>query len=541
MVPGGSRSSQPSAEPVDRSTVRSAVLEYIEKHKSDYQTVAKKITTLFDEYRATKTGRMTIYRVASRKDYQGDASEIKSTKSIVEKILDHRQEQARKGNLSNYTITDLDDIIGVRAICGYPSDIKLIQRYVAQLDKEGEIRLIGAFEKKLNPSGYRSIHAVLSIPGSLSHIKCELQILTILEEAWGYKTHPLTYKGRNVDSTDKRETELLSRFLHDIDAQSEVVKDKIRQRTLNEDAEHAALIRTHLVNIFNGEDLDEVRLSKALSLADLRFAGVDKENAMKDFRAAIHNEKQTLLNAKTRSATALRILSAAQEYNSTFDVFSSINNYALCTYLSRIFSLAAFCEDSGQYHEMAIHYAHLVFEYAKAHSPSDLPAAYLHEGWSYFCAGNFEDAVSCMDASINQDQSGKPEEIAEMVNNDLAYFVACWLELDATASRGKLGATERTHLLDRASSSIDWAIQSVQNRFPQDSPNRKMLLLQFGDTKGYLQIIGSDKIDIVKQGIAQCTTLLENITLFSAQLQEVAKLYANNHIKKGHQKLVGLM
>lgn len=131
----------------------------------------------------------------------------------------------------------IKDFSGVRIIVYLASDIKVVTDAVERLFKDhilyddsgNKIDLLG--EDKV---GYLSIHYVVTIDTNeleyahLKGIKCEIQIRTVLQDAWAQVFHDRLYKG-SIGSTDDssivRKTNLLSGSLELIDGQiDEIVK-----------------------------------------------------------------------------------------------------------------------------------------------------------------------------------------------------------------------------------------------------------------------------------------------------------------------------
>jgi len=107
--------------------------------------------------------------VASRGDYQ-NGEELKKVNRLVDKI-----EEKRRGDPS-YTIDKVGDIIGIRLVYIHPSGV----------------------EEHDDESGYRALHVIVTLrsPVELRNIKCEIQLITMLQEAWGFKTHGPIYEKR---------------------------------------------------------------------------------------------------------------------------------------------------------------------------------------------------------------------------------------------------------------------------------------------------------------------------------------------------------
>ena len=117
---------------------------------------------------------------------------LKSMDSITDKLLD------RGFSLTLENIEQqLNDVAGVRVICGLPSDIyELADAFLRQDD----VRLIMKKDYIANPkeNGYRSLHLIVEIPIFLHDekkmMKVEVQLRTLSMDWWASLEHKIRYK-----------------------------------------------------------------------------------------------------------------------------------------------------------------------------------------------------------------------------------------------------------------------------------------------------------------------------------------------------------
>ena len=129
---------------------------------------------------------------------------------------------------------EIMDFAGVRIIVYLTSEMKIITDAVERLfsnnilydDSENKIDLLGE-----NKVGYLSIHYVVTVDtdeNQFVHLKgkkCEIQIRTVLQDAWAQVFHDRLYKGNVEDARIRRRTNLLAGNLELIDSQiDEIVK-----------------------------------------------------------------------------------------------------------------------------------------------------------------------------------------------------------------------------------------------------------------------------------------------------------------------------
>jgi len=136
----------------------------------------------------------------SRNPISAIHTRLKSQVSIMEKM-------ARKGlPISRASIEEnLNDIAGIRVICAYIDDI---YRIADALIAQDDIILLERkdYIKEPKPSGYRSLHLIVSVPVFFAEekklVKAEIQIRTIAMDFWASLEHGIRYKqcGENATS-----------------------------------------------------------------------------------------------------------------------------------------------------------------------------------------------------------------------------------------------------------------------------------------------------------------------------------------------------
>lgn len=129
---------------------------------------------------------------------------VKSFSSYYKKVLRLKPEDAAEAD----GIVCLTDMIGIRMICAFLEDINIALEQIKTIFEVKEVEVKGA-EKKFSEFGYESIHVLIKIPddckppleGPYANLKplpesavCEIQIRTILQDAWAEVEHELIYK-----------------------------------------------------------------------------------------------------------------------------------------------------------------------------------------------------------------------------------------------------------------------------------------------------------------------------------------------------------
>lgn len=138
--------------------------------------------------------RKTI-KLASMPTYK---SRVKSFNSYYRKVLRLKASEAEKTNF-----VPLTDMMGIRVICAFLEDLSEVERQVKENFDVREVEYKGA-QQNFREFGYESVHVLIAIPSDCmpekqvlplpENIVCEIQIRTILQDAWAEVEHELVYK-----------------------------------------------------------------------------------------------------------------------------------------------------------------------------------------------------------------------------------------------------------------------------------------------------------------------------------------------------------
>ena len=128
-----------------------------------------------------------------------DRNPINSIKSRLKSFSSIQEKLVRKHLPMTLTAIEenLNDVAGVRVICAFPEDV--YTRANALL-KQDDIELIERkdYIENPKPSGYRSLHLIVSVPIFLANekriMKVEIQLRTIAMDCWASLEHQLRYK-----------------------------------------------------------------------------------------------------------------------------------------------------------------------------------------------------------------------------------------------------------------------------------------------------------------------------------------------------------
>ncbi len=136
-------------------------------------------------------------RLSSQPTYK---SRIKSFQSYYKKLLRQKPDEAANSDI----LVCLTDMMGIRVICAFLEDISSVREQLQSLFDVKEVEVKGA-DQSFSQFGYESVHVLVSIPESCmpenisgleipDGLVCEIQIRTILQDAWAEVEHELIYK-----------------------------------------------------------------------------------------------------------------------------------------------------------------------------------------------------------------------------------------------------------------------------------------------------------------------------------------------------------
>ena len=177
-------------------------------------------------------------------DIQSIKFRIKSLESITNKLKNN------KLDFSTESINTFNDILGARIVCLDTDDVS---RVVEMIKNIPSIRVLQEKDYISNPkdSGYRSYHIIIEIDVPCGHVlvpvKAEIQVRTLLMDAWSSLEHEIIYKNKNCSEESAKELLNFSHSLaslensmklirnrEDINRDDEIIKRKIKPENLRE-------------------------------------------------------------------------------------------------------------------------------------------------------------------------------------------------------------------------------------------------------------------------------------------------------------------
>lgn len=158
---------------------------------------------------------------------------VKSFESLYEKLLRRSREDPGAERLL------ITDILGIRVVCPFMEDLAVVEEEICSAFEVSEIERKGS-QLGTMEFGYSSIHVLMPLPDDIRdsfhldhrHV-CEVQLRTILQDAWAEVEHELVYKAEltPLDSQLRRKLAALNANL----TLSDIIFQEIRdyQRTMS--------------------------------------------------------------------------------------------------------------------------------------------------------------------------------------------------------------------------------------------------------------------------------------------------------------------
>ena len=186
---------------------------------------------------------------------------IKTFESLCEKVV--------RKQIKNNHFEAIEDIAGVRVICLYRSDLERLANVI--LENFYYIRSNTSRTRSETPFGYSSNHYIVRLPkeckgpryNKIKDLKCEIQVRTILMDAWASVSHHLDYKQQiDIPRELRTDFEALAGLFYVADTHFELFKEGIEES-------RAKLIETVKQDMF---DLDqEINLDSLTAYLKLKF------------------------------------------------------------------------------------------------------------------------------------------------------------------------------------------------------------------------------------------------------------------------------
>ncbi|MFK0209476.1 hypothetical protein [Agrobacterium sp. NPDC090283] len=211
---------------------RYQVDEFKNRYGEDYKKLLDEVIT---ECRALKNGKFSkqISDVYSR---PGDG--FKDSNKIAAKLRQRGKSASIKACL------ELNDVVGLTVVVQYNDQVGIVLEALKRALKIKDIS-VSKPEKHDNKAGYYATHVVCAKLVGSDSLQCEIQVKTVLHDAWASKLHDLTYKPGGM--LDPRLSQLMASIavtLENLENQSITIRDMIEASwDVEADARKAARVQ----------------------------------------------------------------------------------------------------------------------------------------------------------------------------------------------------------------------------------------------------------------------------------------------------------
>lgn len=175
--------------------------------KSTYEALVPKLKRLIDEVQCILSNALdhTGVKVAIN-------GRVKTVDSFLEKV--DRKQYANP-------LTEMTDMAGVRVVCQFTPDLAQVEAalndFFLVLERVNKTALLGS-----DRMGYLGTHFIVQLgdkhkgppDDDISQLNCEIQVKTILQDAWAQIDHSLMYKAReSIPAKERRDLNNVSSLL----------------------------------------------------------------------------------------------------------------------------------------------------------------------------------------------------------------------------------------------------------------------------------------------------------------------------------------
>lgn len=309
----------------------SEVRNFLEQKRSRFTDALRQVREKIVAAQMTDPRLSSIYKVYSRGQNQG-GDEIKHPRKVRLKFNEYNASIGK----AEASIYDVPDIVGFTIVVTYPSDIDVVNAVIDEMiDRRelsvGKVALPGPAratgKSSADPSpptsppsasnplaapftskhgrvmaskGYFACHYNVRAPGTGARPIVEIQVKTVLHDAWGAKTHDLTYKpSGNTDGDLLASFDLLGDLLANLDLQSDTLRGSIQRTTRVRDRKRAKVqletLRTavrHTKPIVDTEDGQALRDSAQRILAMTPATLPGEADAVRDLLLGLFERSQ---------------------------------------------------------------------------------------------------------------------------------------------------------------------------------------------------------------------------------------------------------
>jgi ppGpp synthetase/RelA/SpoT-type nucleotidyltranferase len=347
-------------------TKLAAVKAFIDENRERFERDLSSVQELV----ATSLAELNVYKIYGRSDKQG-GSKLKQNQKILLKF--NRYFTDRKETQGS--LWSVPDIIGFTIVVAYPSDITSVCKVLDELiereklanagtsgvasprtasearEEEDEQRakaiIVTRFGRAIISDGYFACHYNVRNKGMAPQRPiCEIQIKTVLHDAWGAKSHDLTYKPSGRTSQDLIDSfNLLGDTLAKIDQQSDLVRRSIERNAQVRESKKRRVQEAVIANAAAGDAAgnDELKaiVDKIKTLDPNSTSNTDHDELIDKLVSLFKTNERAVCVALCYVSTRLKSATAAEYAREAIDAWLEEQNNRLSKIFIRSISALA--------------------------------------------------------------------------------------------------------------------------------------------------------------------------------------------------------
>jgi ppGpp synthetase/RelA/SpoT-type nucleotidyltranferase len=474
----------------------------------------------------------------------GGRTYLKIRKDLKVKKVNGKLNIYKPENDPDYTIDKVKDIIGLRLIYIHPSDIEVLKGYILKSDKINVS--LDDIEPHNDKSGYRALHMTATLLGGpeLRDIKCEIQIITMLQEAWGFKTHGPIYEEReDLESEYMVHAKFLSEYLHIVDNQTEFLIEEIQRKRALESQRRTALIKQHLLILLpkavkadnkimatyksNGIDFKNIEdpviaLSLIINLIKERFSDKKIEEI---------NRVREILTDKSKYQEIIGdldfIMGEIKEYEKIYQIFDKKDNFSLCISLIHIIVLIEALDITRKFRNESLNHVERLLRYCEDNSENKVKAT-LYKALILYFNNDFETAARAAKKALNLANRLNNLELICDAKNSYSYFSSEWID----NSRKEIKTEEVEKIKEEVLGYLNEAFEDAP-----DSEKRN----KYKDSLGFAYIVFGSNEDEIWKGIKICKETVKAEETVKPEETELLRIYYNKHVRRAYERILDLI
>lgn len=282
------------------------VRAFVDRNRTKFQDMLRTTRDLLEDLRRSDPALRSIYKIYGRGDGAG-GDDLKSARKIRLKFNEYNVGRGA----TEASLFDTPDIVGLTVVVPYPSGISVVAAALDAVIDAGELvakdfgrgdadtGIVTRHGRALGSKGYLACHYNVRLPGAGDQRPiCEIQIKTLLHDAWGAKTHDLTYKpaGR-IGEELLVSFDLLGANLANLDRQSDALRHSIVRAAEVRERKRRVVQIAILSQIARGsvEAVSDAKARPHLDAALLKIIAMDGETDEKTARPVL-NQLLTIFN-----------------------------------------------------------------------------------------------------------------------------------------------------------------------------------------------------------------------------------------------------